>query len=650
MIKLNMLGLDSYLERNSSSLIALARRLFVSLIISFPQITHAEFLYERVQYRVSYVDGKYIGLSATFYNVTTDVLTKPKPQFTIGFDGDMKIGYFKSTRFDESSFHIPNEVSFVEQPGKFFIYPGSVQDGSIRKFLNYLSTEQQSLVEGACRHFLDEKSIDNLLSSTTQNNRGRNFLSLSKHKYDINSLAAECVAEASKVYARDLQEMLTKLGYNLGNIDGKWGAKSRAALSKYFNDRNLPQSSEVSSNLLRQMSLELNQNKEHYLLSGSEKNSQIFSQPINLKTNLPDFAKNISEKLRAQNTIKIFKAWLGGSEFPSSPFEHRYNLFWTVFERSAGNTQASPALINLHQLNWNMNYTYTSWDDYEGIEKYLTNKRWFHEEEYGDTIAVKFWDKGYPDFLANLAVRDLTRNQAEGIMLDWWRDEGGVLRSTGLSIEQVQKARTRIAKALRNKLKKDAIILGNVGWDFNTTTTEYINGVFLELYKVPGQKEYTYSEIKKMENLLKFYDENLQEPRIIAMAPWRVSELNAPDAISPSSSVNIKYAKLFAAMSVVIPKNGYILYSDNNWDSTDQDYGNVYYDFYGFDVGKPTSGFIKSEEGVGYKEHEHGFVAYNINKSDAQIKRKSGQLIMVPAKSGLFCRDQSDKVECLSVN
>lgn len=648
-MKLNRFGLAFNLVRNSGSVIALTRMLLVSLIISFPQVTHADFLYERVQYKVSYVDGKFIGLSATFYDVTTDVLTKPKPQFTIGFDGDMKIGYFKSTRFDERSFHIPNKVSFIEQPGKFFIYPGSVQDGSIRKFLNYLSAEQQSLLEGACRHFLDDQAIDNLLSSPTQNNRGRNFLSLAKHKYNINTLAAECVSEASKVYARDLQEMLTKLGYNLGAIDGKWGAKSRAALSKYLNDRKLPQNSDISGNLLRKMSLELNQNKDHYLLSGSEKNSQIFSQPIVIKNNLPSFATKISEKLRAQNTIKIFKAWMGGSEFPSSPFEHRYNLFWTVFARSAGNTQASPALINLHQLNWNMNYTYTSWDDYEGIERYLTNKRWFHAEEYGDTVAVKFWDKGYPDYLANLAVRDLMRNQAEGIMLDWWRDEG-ILKSTGLSIEQVQKARTRIAKALRNKLKKDAIILGNVGWDFNTTTTEYISGVFLELGKVPGQKEYTNSEIKKMEKLLKFYDENLREPRIIAMAPWRVSELNDPDAISPSSPVNIKYAKLFAAMSVVIPKNGYILYSDNNWDSTDQDYGNVYYDFYGFDVGKPTSGFIKSEEGVGYKEHEHGLVAYNINKSDAQIKRRSGQLIKVPAKSGLFCRDQNGEVECLSVN
>ena len=123
--------------------------------------------------------------------------------------------------------------------------------------------------------------------------------------------------------------------------------------------------------------------------------------------------------------------------------------------------------ILLHQLNWNMNYTYTAWDDYQGIENFLTERRWFHEDEYGSTVAVKFWDENYPEYLANLALSHLKRNQAEGIMLDWWRDEGNVLKSTGLSVGQVRKARTRIAKALRSKLKKDAIILGNVGW-FNT--------------------------------------------------------------------------------------------------------------------------------------------------------------------------------------
>ena len=206
----------------------------------------------------------------------------------------MDIGYFKSTRFDGKSFRIPDEVSFATQPGRFFIYPASVQDGSVRKFLNYLSSEERSLVEGACRHFLKEKEINNLLSSLTQSERAQKFLGLSKHSYDIKTLAAECVSETSKVYARDLQKNLTQLGYDLGAIDGKWGAKSSAAFSQYLNDRKLPQNLEVTSYIFRQMSSELRQARDNYMLSGNEQNSQVFSSPVVIKNVLPKFSAKIN--------------------------------------------------------------------------------------------------------------------------------------------------------------------------------------------------------------------------------------------------------------------------------------------------------------------------------------------------------------------
>jgi len=202
---------------------ATLRLLFISMILFVPHATLADFSYDRVQYKVSYVDKKYIGLSATFYGVTTDVIKKPKFQFTIGFDGDMDIGYFKSTRFDERSFHIPSAVSHDAQPGKFFVYPTSINNGRFRKFFYFLSLEEQSLLEGACRHFLDNSEIAKLLSSSTASHRAKVFLSLSKHNYDINTLAAECTSEARKEFARDLQGKLTELGYDLGSVDGRWG-------------------------------------------------------------------------------------------------------------------------------------------------------------------------------------------------------------------------------------------------------------------------------------------------------------------------------------------------------------------------------------------------------------------------------------------
>ena len=56
-----------------------------------------------------------------------------------GFDGNIKRGKFHSIRFDEQSFSIPKKYSFKSQPGRFFVYPSSIGDGSFRKFYNYLT-------------------------------------------------------------------------------------------------------------------------------------------------------------------------------------------------------------------------------------------------------------------------------------------------------------------------------------------------------------------------------------------------------------------------------------------------------------------------------------------------------------------------------
>ena len=103
-------------------------------------------------------------------------------------------------------------------------------------------------------------------------------------------------------------------------------------------------------------------------------------------------------------------------------------------------------------------------------------------------------------------------------------------------------------------------------------------------------------------------------------------------------------------MAVVIPENGYILYSDNNWDTDDEDYGSVYYEFYDFDIGKPTSKYIKVSSGFGYKEHQRGFIAYNINSSKKTLTRANGQKFTIPEKSGLFCEDKGNTFECLPID
>ena len=213
-------------------------------------------------------------------------------------------------------------------------------------------------------------------------------------------------------------------------------------------------------------------------------------------------------------------------------------------------------------------------------------------------------------------------------------------------------ARTAIAKKLRAKIGPEKIILGNVNWRKDTATMPYINGVFLELYKKPynssGNRLYGNQELQKIESLLNYYEEKLQAPKLIALEGWRKTKsVTDEDRNTPE---NRKMAKLLTAMSVVIPTNGYILYADNNNDTPDGDHAHLFYDFYSFDIGKPTSGYNKVRSGVGYKEHDKGFIAYNITGSSKKFKRKNGQEHTIEAKSGLFCKDVGAKTECLSNN
>ena len=348
----------------------------------------------------------------------------------------------------------------------------------------------------------------------------------------------------------------------------------------------------------------------------------------------------IAKKLAARRTINVFRAWDTPQSGPSAVTSQSYGLYWTV------RPMAPKSTITLSQLNWAFNYPRYSYDDYPGIENFIMEEDWIHEEEYGKTLTLKFWDQNFPEYIGNVAAAEA--KYQDGIMLDWWRDQGGVLKSTGLDEAKMKVVRTNIAKAIREALGPEKIILGNVGWDRNPVTLEYINGVFLELYKKPGKQRYNSKDLRKIEQLLQFYEKCLRWPKMIAMAPWRVSEKGDYQSIPATSPENIRYAKLFTAMAMVVPSNGYILYSDNNWDREDSDYGHSYYEFYNTDFGQPTTPLEELNDGAAYKVFEKGLIAYNINSKEITFQTPHGLTIEIPPKSGIFCGKVDTKFICSS--
>jgi hypothetical protein len=137
-----------------------------------------------------------------------------------------------------------------------------------------------------------------------------------------------------------------------------------------------------------------------------------------------------------------------------------------------------------------------------------------------------------------------------------------------------------------------------------------------------------------MEDLLKYWNTNLQWPKIIAFEPWKIT--TGDYVVDRNTEENYKYAKLFAAMAIVIPDNGYILYADNNDDWDGGDHQHAYYDFYLTDLGKPTSGMVEVVEGVAYKQYEKGIIVYNRTISEVDVTLPSGKQFKIGPVEGLF--------------
>jgi hypothetical protein len=231
----------------------------------------------------------------------------------------------------------------------------------------------------------------------------------------------------------------------------------------------------------------------------------------------------------------------------------------------------------------------------------------------------------------------------DGVFFDDWNTDG---QPDNMSKKDISRARKSIVEYFRNRFGEDFLIFGNVNIARDETTAALINGVYLEFYKDGKDRLYNSQELKELERTLIYYNKNLRHPKIIAIDGWRKTKsLTFEDMNSPE---NRRMAKLLTAMSVVVPDNGYIMYGDNNDDTHTSDHYHLFYDFYNFNVGKPVGERTEIGNGAGYKEHDDGFIAYNITSRKQSFKRSNGETVEIEAKSGLFCKNAESSLDCLS--
>lgn len=325
-------------------------------------------------------------------------------------------------------------------------------------------------------------------------------------------------------------------------------------------------------------------------------------------------------------TIKTFLPWNQNRKNLG-----RYDLGWQASpKRHPGNG------LSLAEILWAYTYPSKDWARYPGMEEFYL-KQSSRKTEDGKQVDLKVTDPRFADYISDVAVRQVKRFGVDGVMLDGWVYEA----RREIPRAQQDAARVRIARAIRQKLGDKAVIMGNVNWRTDTSTHPYLSGVYMELLK-DANRRYTASEIREMERLMIMHDRALQPPYIVAVEAWRINKGNP----RRNAAENEKYARLFAAMTSVVPRNGYFIYADNNSDSPNHDHDHVYYDFYDIDLGQPTSAAVSINDGVKYRNFSDGVIIYNRTRRPAEVKIPGYAAVTIEGETGLFCHAERSRLDC----
>jgi len=602
-----------------------------------------------------------VNIEVTFQDVSTPFKSIDKEEtVAITFEGDPKSETVYALRLEYGTFlqEIPKEFSYENKANRHLISTRSIDDGSFNTLYEQLTDDDKVKVKGACHHFMDDKSIEKITSLKSPVIKDSKLKFPSSERIDkiilspniseqIKALATLCFQATNRVYVKDVQTFLNASGYNVGINDGQWGKKSQSGWEAFLTNQGKPIDTVINTKSVQELVARLNGSLPK--LRKMNFRDGFFDTESELKKHTHDRRSlckyidcelTLKEKLEARQTINPFMAWRWGHwTLPMEP----YQLYW-----NPGNMpERTNYAINLESINYAFWLPSDTWayPIYPGIDKYITNRRFSDYDDSGAMYALNLVDPTFPSYITDIMRRRVSRPNIDGVLFDWWVD----WQPGGFSRQEVRKARIAIAREVRKQVGDDVIIMANVLWEHDQATVKYLSGAYLEFYKDGNEERlYNTSELKKIERSIDYYNQKLAQPKLIAIDGHRQTKnLTHEDRNTPE---NRQMAKLLTAMSVVAPDNGYILYGDGANDDPKSDHYHLIYDFYSFDIGKPTGPFIEVASGIRYKEHQKGIIAYNISRKSHKFKRKNGQEHTIQAKSGLFCKYVGAKTECLSNN
>ncbi len=190
----------------------------------------------------------------------------------------------------------------------------------------------------------------------------------------------------------------------------------------------------------------------------------------------------------------------------------------------------------------------------------------------------------------------------DGIFFDWWKEVKPV--SVGWSgFEAEQRARDNILRRIRANTRPDFLIVGNTNQRIIPRTGPYINGGFMETgvpHMATGDE--LEAALSKVENSLRWLDDNLREPRINAY------EGEAIPSQPPDSPYNLRWMRVSTTLTLT-HSDGYVVFTNGY-----SGHNHYWYDFWDADLGKPVGekGQLYQEtEGLYIREFTNGWAVYN---------------------------------------
>ena len=192
----------------------------------------------------------------------------------------------------------------------------------------------------------------------------------------------------------------------------------------------------------------------------------------------------------------------------------------------------------------------------------------------------------------------------DGIWLDRWHPDFRGELSRLVTPEDELNARLQILQGIRAKVREDFLIMVNSRQEF-PHFAPYINGVFIEAGA--PQSIYTYKDLHRFEDLIKWYESNLRQPTFTLL--W--------GAVDHKPPITQQTVRQFTTLSLT-HSDGYV-----NVSSGAPDNRTLWYDFWDADLGHPIGEkghLYKNITGVFIREFTNGWVVYNRSGKEQEIE------------------------------